>query len=416
MSKTIQPVGRPTHQRRKRFMDLKKHPFVVPVITFVALFFMTLVGVVILGEGSVVGPTDARVVTVFVDNTKRTLPTRASTVSDLLERLDIKVNDGDIVEPSLDAAIIEDNFSINVYRARPVLIIDEDKKVVINSADQSPRVAARKAGIVVYPEDHVLPEAPEDLLEEGVVGERYVIDRAVPVTLLLYGNVSAVRTQVATVGELLKEKGIEVSPDDMVAPSADTPLRPDMRISITREGQQVVAVEEVIEPPVEYVDDPSVVRGQTVEREPGVLGKKVVTYEIKLENDIEVSRTPLQEVITIQPIRKVIARGTKVVISNPSENVKIGERLAASRGWTGEQWYCLYQLWQKESGWRTTAGNPSSGAYGIPQALPGTKMATAGSDWATNPSTQITWGMGYIAGRYGTPCGAWAASQSRGWY
>lgn len=416
MSNIISPTGSSKHDRKKRLLSLKKHPFVVPVLTFVALVFITLVGLVILGEGSVVGPTDSRVVTVYVDDTKRTLPTRASSVSDLLERLDIKINDGDIVEPSLDAAIVEDNFSINVYRARPVLIVDNDKKVVINSADQSPRVAARKAGIVVYPEDHVLPEAPENLLQEGVVGERYVIDRAAPVTLILYGNVSAVRTQVETVGDLLEEKGIKVSPDDTVAPAADTPLRPDMRVSITREGQQVVAVEEIIEPPVEHVDDPSVIKGQTVEREPGVSGKKVVTYEIKLENGVEVSRTPLQEVITIQPIRKVIARGTKVIISNPSDNVKLGERMAASRGWTGEQWYCLYQLWQKESGWRTTAGNPSSGAYGIPQALPGTKMATAGADWSTNPATQITWGMGYIAGRYGAPCGAWAASQSRGWY
>jgi len=129
-----------------------------------------------------------------------------------------------------------------------------------------------------------------------------------------------------------------------------------------------------------------------------------------------VSRTKLQEIITIPPQRKLIARGTKIIISNPSENVKIGEQLAAGRGWTGEQWYCLYQLWQKESGWNTTSGNPSTGAYGIPQALPGSKMASVGADWATNPATQITWGMGYIAGRYGTPCAAWSTSQSRGWY
>ena len=90
--------------------------------------------------------------------------------------------------------------------------------------------------------------------------------------------------------------------------------------------------------------------------------------------------------------------------------------MAASRGWTGEQWYCLYQLWQKESHWSTTAGNPSSGAYGIPQALPGNKMSSAGSDWASNPSTQIAWGLGYVAGHYGTPCGAWSTSQARGWY
>ena len=86
----------------------------------------------------------------------------------------------------------------------------------------------------------------------------------------------------------------------------------------------------------------------------------------------------------------------------------------AARGWS-DQFGCLDRLWQKESGWRTTASNPS-GAYGIPQALPGSKMASAGDDWRTNPATQSRWGLGYIGSRYGGPCAAWSHSQSTGWY
>lgn len=81
----------------------------------------------------------------------------------------------------------------------------------------------------------------------------------------------------------------------------------------------------------------------------------------------------------------------------------------------GEQFNCLYTLWAKESGWRWNAGN-SSGAYGIPQALPGSKMASAGEDWETNYETQIRWGLGYIEGRYGTPCDALNHSENVGWY
>jgi hypothetical protein len=77
---------------------------------------------------------------------------------------------------------------------------------------------------------------------------------------------------------------------------------------------------------------------------------------------------------------------------------------------------CLVALWDRESHWNVYASNPSSGAYGIPQALPGDKMASAGPDWATNASTQITWGLRYIVDRYSTPCGAWAHSESVGWY
>lgn len=403
-------------KKKEELINLKNHPFIVPVVTFMVLFFVTMLGVVFLGGGSTVGPSDSRIVTIYADGQAQTLPTRAKDVADLLDRVNIKINDGDVVEPSLDSAIISDNFNVNIYRARPVMLIDKGKKTVINTANQSPKVAAKTAGLTIYPEDEIVPQAPENLLGEGVVGERYVIERATPVTLILYGNVSEIRTQLKTVGELLKDKKIEFATSDVVAPSADTPLRDDMKITITREGQQIATVEEEIPAPVETVDDPNLQRGSTVEKEPGVPGKKVVTYEIKTENDVEVSRVKLQEIITVQPQRKLVARGTKIVISNSSENVKIGEQLAAGNGWTGEQWYCLYQLWQKESGWNTTSGNPSSGAYGIPQALPGGKMASVGADWASNPSTQIKWGMGYIAGRYGTPCSAWSTSQARGWY
>ncbi|MET4159468.1 transglycosylase SLT domain-containing protein [Agromyces sp. PvR057] len=102
--------------------------------------------------------------------------------------------------------------------------------------------------------------------------------------------------------------------------------------------------------------------------------------------------------------------------SNPSEAQAIARDMMASRyGWGDDQFGCLVALWNRESGWNVYASNPS-GAYGIPQALPGSKMSSAGADWATNPATQISWGLGYIAGRYGSACGAWNTSESQGWY
>lgn len=101
---------------------------------------------------------------------------------------------------------------------------------------------------------------------------------------------------------------------------------------------------------------------------------------------------------------------------NPGSAQDIARGMLASYGWGDDQYSCLYNLWQRESNWNVYAHNVSSGAYGIPQALPGSKMATAGADWQTNPATQIAWGLGYISGRYGTPCGAWGHSESVGWY
>lgn len=103
-------------------------------------------------------------------------------------------------------------------------------------------------------------------------------------------------------------------------------------------------------------------------------------------------------------------------VPNPGSAQAIAADAVAARGWGDDQFNCLVSLWNKESGWRVNAENSSSGAYGIPQALPGSKMATAGDDWQTNPATQIQWGLGYISGRYGTPCGAWAHSSDVGWY
>lgn len=153
-------------------------------------------------------------------------------------------------------------------------------------------------------------------------------------------------------------------------------------------------------------------------------GSELVSYTVKTLDGVEVGRDEALRVLVSEPTDEVIAIGTRTepkvaaipTTSNAGANRAIGKQLAAARGWTGEQWSCLNALFTKESNWRHNAANPSSSAYGIPQSLPGSKMASVGSDWRTNPATQITWGLNYIKGRYGTPCGAWSASQSKGWY
>jgi flagellar motor protein MotB len=95
----------------------------------------------------------------------------------------------------------------------------------------------------------------------------------------------------------------------------------------------------------------------------------------------------------------------------------IAAQMAASRyGWGSGEFSCLNALWNRESGWDVHATNSSSGAYGIPQALPGSKMAEYGSDWRDNPATQIAWGLAYIDAKYGSPCAAWDTARSQGWY
>lgn len=149
------------------------------------------------------------------------------------------------------------------------------------------------------------------------------------------------------------------------------------------------------------------------------------------ESPATLSRADIAQSITIvDSVAAVTARDTfsakkPVVVAHtapaagvpdPGTAKAIAYELLIARGWDQTQFDCLVALWNKESRWNIYAHNTRSGAYGIPQAMPGIKMASVGADWQTNPRTQIVWGLGYIQGRYSTPCGAWAFSGVKGWY
>ncbi|HJY66509.1 MAG TPA: lytic transglycosylase domain-containing protein [Streptosporangiaceae bacterium] len=120
-----------------------------------------------------------------------------------------------------------------------------------------------------------------------------------------------------------------------------------------------------------------------------------------------------QPTASAQPSPSATASAAAVASGSPQQ---IAQAMLASFGWSSSQFSCLDPLWAHESGWSVTAYNAGSGAYGIPQALPGSRMASAGPDWQTNAATQIRWGLEYIKGTYGSPCGAWDHEQATGWY
>lgn len=139
------------------------------------------------------------------------------------------------------------------------------------------------------------------------------------------------------------------------------------------------------------------------------LAAAVAAYDAQVAAEAEAARAA--EAAAAQAAAEALA------YANTPEGARATARsmAASSYGWGDAQFSCLDSLWQKESNWNYQAYNPS-GATGIPQALPGSKMASAGSDWATSATTQISWGLGYIAAVYGTPCSAWGHSQSVNWY
>jgi hypothetical protein len=172
--------------------------------------------------------------------------------------------------------------------------------------------------------------------------------------------------------------------------------------------------------------DKSLPKGKKVVRRSGASGKAMILYRVRSVNGIVVSRSQVRRSIVVAPTTKVIAIGVAAPTADPTASavaVPPGSAKAFAQsyiadkyGWGNDQFGCLVQLWERESHWNTHAHNSGSGAHGIPQAMPGSKMASAGPDWYNNAETQVKWGANYISGRYGNPCGALGHSNSTGWY
>ncbi|HZM64507.1 MAG TPA: ubiquitin-like domain-containing protein, partial [Candidatus Saccharimonadales bacterium] len=284
-----------TTSRFSRTHRVVRHPAVtIPLATLAALLLVGTLALLIFGSGkSSFKPMGTNIVIVTDDGKEQTVPSRARTVAELLERQHIVLNEGDVVEPSQDTEIKGDNFRVNVYRATPVTIVDGDRKVFTFSAATTPRSIVKQAGIEVYPEDELLTLPTENFLVEGSIGPRIVIIRAVPVNINLYGTQVLMRTRAKTVGELLKERGIHLDTGDTVTPSEGVAITSNIQIFLLRHGQRIETVEEEIAMPVERVQDNTLSIGTKAIRQQGSPGKRVVTYQIQLENDQEVARVPI---------------------------------------------------------------------------------------------------------------------------
>ncbi len=274
-------------------------------------------------------------------------------------------------------------------------------------------------------------------------------------------NVVTSKTKVA---DILEEKHIILLPEEKVTPDENTIIGANGKIIITEKTAQEEVAElvsaevegtqenntelnidmitqvynpitektivETVAIPFETVtknvaDGAKETKNQVLQE--GKEGKREVTYRIKYQNEVEIERKEISSVIIEEPVNKIIQVKAKTVTTRSNTertyiSGSVAEYQAYARakcsayGWSTADFNCLVSLWNKESGWNPNAYNSRSGAYGIPQALPASKMSTAGTDYRTNYRTQINWGLGYIKSRYGSPSKAWNHSQSKGWY
>ena len=410
-----QPLRRFPLFNTKKWQRITRRPLIaIPLITAGALTILTFAVFTTIhftGTNSALRPTDSHIVLLSYDEKKEILPSTARTVGALLQRMDIKLANGDRVEPSANTTILEDNFHINVYRALPVTIVDGTQLTTALSAATTPRSLAAQAGVTTYPEDTLTIEPVDNFVTEGAIGQRIIINRATPVTMNLYGTMATVRTHAKTVGDLLKDKKIKLAKDDSVQPAAETALTPNSQVFIVRKGVQIATVEQEIPAPTEIVEDSSLTFGATAVRQQGSAGKKLITYQVQLQNGVEVSRTEIQQVVTVQPVATITARGKAVQIPSDIMAVLSQAGVAASDypyvnyivnhegGWCPTKWQGQHDC----PAYYVPLHDESAGyGYGICQSTPANKMASAGDDWRTNVVTQLRWCSGYATRRYGS--------------
>lgn len=398
----------------------RKPTIPLSLITTAICLIIVFLGVLLASRADA-APTDEiakgeHLITLHDGGQDRGILSSASTLRQAFKEAGIQIDPNDMVEPSLDETLVASHYDVNVYRARPVTVIDGAVRTKILSPYQTPEQIVEHAAIDLQDEDEMIMSANNDMVSQGA-GLQLSIDRATPFTFVLYGQKVAAFTQGETIGDMLLQKDVKLAQNDMLSLPKTTPITAGMTVELWREGKQTITEEAEVPFETEKIQDADRELGYKDVKTPGVAGKRTVSYEIEMRNGVEVSRVEIQSVTTKEPVKQVEVVGAKLPTpTNPTEAQALGHQMMLAYGFGEEHWPCLYNLWMRESGWRTTAGNPSSGAYGIPQSLPASKMATVGPDYLTNAATQITWGLGYVKGRYGTPCGAWSSFQAKGWY
>jgi len=347
-----------------------------------------------------------------IDGSEQTIHTSASDVRGALAAAHVAVGGHDIVAPDLSARVA-DGSEIVVRRGHllHLKVNGSARDVWVNASSVSEALSQLGFTGAEY-----VSVSRSQRLDSGATS--LAINSPKKLTFKVDGKTIHALSAGPTVYQAIQDAGIYLGPQDRL--SAKGTIKDNQVIRIQRVTfKQQTRKQSVPFSTVEQKDS-SVYVGTDTTLRAGRDGWSTVTYQLIYVDGKYAGRAVLRSVpgsLPLSAIKKIGSKPEPSFVANTTGGSaqKIAAGMVAARGWGSDQFSCLVSLWSKESGWRTDAANPS-GAYGIPQALPGSKMATAGPNWQTDAATQITWGLNYISGVYGTPCAAWAHSQATNWY
>lgn len=289
-----------------------------------------------------------KLVTIYDRHVERTIVTKARTIREALKTAGITVNEShDVVEPNLNTDMVAEKYNVNIYRARPIVVVDGGMRLQTTTAQQTPTLIAKAAGLTVYPEDKTTLTKSDNLLVDGAGMVMYV-QRAAAVQFVLYGKEATVRTHATTVADLLKEKSIVPGKDDTLSVSATAPIVEGMKIELWRNGKQTVTIEEEVNFETEKIQDANRDVGYRQVQQVGEKGKRNATYEIEMRNGTEVSRKEIASVVTKQPKKQIEIVGAKSSTTFSGSFAEALARLRSCEGSytsnTGNGYYGAYQF------------------------------------------------------------------------
>lgn len=375
------------------------------------LYGTALAGVVAGTVAFTLGPA-AKTVRLVVDGRTQTVHTKDSTVGQVLADAGYHVDGHDLVAPAPSASVTDG--STIVFKRGRLLHLDVDgttRDVWTTAgtvAEAMNDLGYSTQAFTSVSRAHRLPLSGTD------------IEIRMPKFVVVYhdGARSALRTTDTTVREALRDMSLHLGRYDRVSEPLSTPITKRTIVRIQRVKHSVITRRRAIPFRTRTVHDPKLLQGHSTTVVRGRDGVVELRWAAVYVDGKLAGKTELPPRVLRRPVTEVRHDGTKpppIPTSGPPQAIARAMMLR-DYGWGSDQFSCLVQMWTRESHWSTSATNPSTGAYGIPQALPGSKMASAGPDWQTSATTQIRWGLGYIASRYGTPCSAWGFWQSNGWY
>ena len=296
------------------------------------------------GEGS-------KVLTVFENGERTSFKTDAATIGEALKEQNISVGEKDNVEPSLNDQLTDTDYSVNIYRAAPYVVVDGKSRVKIMTSAKTSRKIAEDAGLTIHDEDIISAKISENILEDGTT-TILEVKRAKTISVKIFGKTETLRTQAETIKDFLSEKSIKLTEKDGVSKDLSHKITDGDYFEIWRNGKQTITVEEEIAFQTEKIQDASKDASFREVKTAGENGKKTVTYEIEMRDGVEISRTKITEVEVQAAKKQVEVVGTKVNLPAGSH-----EDWMAAAGISASDFGYVNFIITKESTWRPTATN-----------------------------------------------------------